>query len=227
MVAKLFLPHIVYNYTVNQSLKEHYHTRYRRKYEVIRNVPSQSKEPNLKTNKKKLCYLGVVNKGRGLELAIAVMKRLPDYSLTIIGNGDLYDELRHQALGLSNVEFLGYIEPDKIGAILHDCSIGLNMLQTGSLNYVLSLANKFFDYMHAGLPSINMAYPEYENILKKHPTGVMVKEYTAEALLSILSKLEDETEFQNLVYNCSKYKEIYTWETEQQKLVAFYHNIFA
>ncbi len=227
IAAKLFLPHIKYNYTVNHSLREHYYTRYRRAYAVIRNVPSKSKNlETSKSNQKKLCYLGVVNKGRGLELAIEVMRKLPDYSLTIIGEGDLYEELKKEAIDLPNVEFLGYVEPDKIGSILNTCSIGLNMLQAESLNYVLSLANKFFDYMHAGLPSINMSYPEYENILKKHPTGLMVSNYTAESLSSALSKLEDTTKFQSLVDNCMKYKEHYSWENEQQKLVAFYHNIF-
>ena len=32
------------------------------------------------------------------------------------------------------------------------------------LNQYLALPNKFFDYMHAGLPQIAMNYPEYQKI---------------------------------------------------------------
>jgi len=222
MIAKICLPNIKHNYTVNNSLQNHYSEKYFTSYSVIRNVPNLSKGSSVKSNNKKLVYLGVLNKGRGLEIAIEAMKKLPEYSLTLVGEGDLSEQLKLQAKNLNNVEFLGYTDPAKLNSILQDCSIGLNMLMAQSLNYKLSLANKFFDYMHAGIPSINMAYPEYASVLKLHETGVMVQEYTVEALLKAVSILEKNSVYQQLSENALQYKELYSWESEQKKLISFY-----
>jgi len=225
LVARFFLPHVKHNYTVNASLAKHY-ARYNRAYKVIRNVPVSSSSNASKENTKQLVYLGVLNKGRGIELAIDAMKELPAYHLTLIGEGDISDQLKRQASGQKNITFLGYISPGELPSILDKASIGLNMLQAESLNYELSLANKFFDYMHAGLPSINMSFPEYKHILTEHKTGLMVDSYTATSLISAVRALEDAYTYQELHTNCYKYKAYYSWEKEQKKLLDIYSTAF-
>ena len=135
-------------------------------------------------------YLGVLNKGRGIEIAIEALKELPEYNLILVGEGDNSQELRESAKGYKNIQFLGYRRPDELSAILNQASIGLNILQAESLNYKLSLANKFFDYMHAGLPSINMAYPEYKHIINQHQVGLMINNYHKNDLISAIRALD-------------------------------------
>ena len=99
-----------------------------------------------------ITYQGALNEGRGLEHAIAAMQRIPDFTLRLIGEGDLSQQLRGQARDLqlaSRVEFVGFILPENLRDMTSDAMVGLNLLDERSKSYYFSLANKFFDYMHA------------------------------------------------------------------------------
>ena len=195
-LSKSLFQRIKHKYTVNEALQSLFKKEFNTHFGIIRNVPKTiESEQRPQMEYKRLVYLGVLNKGRGIEIALNALKDLPDYTLTLLGKGDLYDELLTLAKALKvedRVEFLGYVAPDNINTHLSTASIGLNMLTAESLNYKLSLANKFFDYMHVGLPSINMNYPEYSNIMAQiHECGLLVDEYTSEALVKAVKRLED------------------------------------
>ena len=225
-VANFFLPKIRYNYTVNTSLSQHYASNYGTKYEVIRNItPKPDLELKPKEFNKVIAYLGVLNKGRGVEIAIDAMKERSDYTLLLLGEGDYSNELRKQAEGMANVKFKGLVPPSQIFQMLAKADIGLNILSADSLNYKLSLANKFFDYLYASLPSINMAYPEYNQILTNHPIGIMIESYTTEALIEGLDKISNPTFYSELKANCKRYRENYSWKNEEEKLLTLYNRL--
>ncbi len=228
-VARWCIPHTTLCYTVNNSLKAHYEKHYNKEFHVIRNVPDGTGladvDTSVRENNKILVYLGAVNKGRGIDVAIEAMQALTDYTLIVIGDGDEHTEMQQlsRSLGVAHrIEFKGYTKPNEIFPILKECSIGLNILVAESENYRLSLANKFFDYMHAGLPSINMKYPEYESILTEHQVGLMIEKYRVEDLIKAVKKLENGVLFTRLAENCNIYKEAYTWSREKLNLVSLY-----
>jgi glycosyltransferase involved in cell wall biosynthesis len=226
-VARWCIPHTDRRYTVNNSLKIHHQEHYNREFQIIRNVPNDvGTHDKTRTNNKVMVYLGVVNKGRGVEIAIRSLSSLTDHNLVVIGEGDEYEEVRTlaQSLDVSDrVDFRGYTNPDEIFDILDKCSIGLNMLVAESENYRLSLANKFFDYMHAGLPSVNMRYPEYESILSEHQVGLMIENYQVVDFIRAIEKLENNDLYQKLSMNCNAYKNLYTWDRESKILISLYH----
>jgi len=228
-VARWCIPKTDLCYTVNNSLKKHYEKHYSTSFSVIRNVPDVSTQKAVAiSNNKTMAYLGAVNKGRGVEIAIQSLQQLIDYKLVIIGEGDEYNQMIALADSLNisdRVDFRGYTSPDKIFSILSECSIGLNVLVAESENYRLSLANKFFDYMHAGLPSVNMRYPEYESILEEHEVGVMIDEYEVDGLVKALIRLEDAGLFEELAGNTIKYRGFYTWGREKVGLVGVYESL--
>jgi glycosyltransferase involved in cell wall biosynthesis len=225
-VARWCIPYTDLRITVNNSLKEHYEKQYDRNFHVIRNVPDVSlRDIDTKVNNKVMVYLGAVNTGRGVELAIRSLQTLIEHRLVIIGDGDEYDQMRDLAVALNvihRVDFRGYTTPDKIFSILQECSIGLNVLVAESDNYRLSLANKFFDYMHAGLPSVNMRYPEYENIINDHHVGIMIRDYNVDDLVTAVRMLDNIDLYNQLADNCSKFKHLYTWNREKEVLVGLY-----
>ena len=226
--ARHYLPALKLSYTVNSSLKDHYEAKYKTSYEVIRNIGLITQQARDEyANNKTLVYLGVLNIGRGIEIAIEAVRRRPDYTLLLIGEGDESQALRAQAAGLANVKFWGYAQPSEINGLLREAAIGINMLKAESLNYKLSLANKFFDYMHVGLPSINMDYPEYASIIKKNKVGLLVKEYSVEGLLQALTTLENEGLYLELTQNAIAAREEYNWDIEKKKLLRFYNEVSA
>ena len=99
------------------------------------------------------------------------------------------------------------------------------MLESSSENYRLSLANKFFDYLHAEIPSINMDFPEYKSIINNHEVGVCVKDYNVQELVNAVRKLQNNPYYENLTANCKKYKNLYSWNSEKEKLIKIYNSI--
>lgn len=79
--------------------------------------------------------------------------------------------------------------------------------------------------MHAGLPSVNMRYPEYESILEEHEVGVMIDEYEVDGLVKALIRLEDAGLFEELAGNTIKYRGFYTWGREKVGLVGVYESL--
>jgi len=230
-VARVFIRRSDLNYTVNNSLKKHYEQAYGQPFHVIMNVPQKSSDIELDKNRhdlKTLVYLGVINKGRGIDIAIQSLKQLSDYKLIIIGEGDESEAMRELCKKYrveDRVEFTSFVAPENIPTVLKKGSIGINLLVAESENYRLSLANKFFDYMHNHLPSINMRYPEYENILSQNKVGLMVDDYSVQDLFEAVRWLDDLGLYYELVDNCKLYKERYTWESEKEELVRLYGGI--
>ena len=70
-----------------------------------------------------------------------------------------------------------------------------------------------------------MAYPEYQHIIGLHPIGIMIKQYTKEALIKGIRQLEDVDTYTTLSKNALLAKSDYTWEQEQEKLINIYDAI--
>lgn len=224
-IANICLPNIQNNITVGSELGEIFTERYQQKYHIVRNItPSINVEIKQKPESKKMAYLGVVNKGRGVELAIESLVQLTDKSLKIIGDGDLLNEMKDLAKNLSvddRVEFVGYVLPSQIQNEIQDCYLAVNMLLSVSKSYYYSLANKFFDYIHLGLPSINMEYPEYQSLNKSYKTGILVKTYDLPSFIEAVQKLNDQSVYEECLVGIKAAKKSLNWESEQEILLKF------
>ena len=192
--------------TVGPELAKELERVYQKPFACVRNVSDENSqgsaelfEPNC------LIYQGALNKGRQLELLIDAMRELPEYRCLIVGEGDLSSALRLRAEGLGNVEFAGLMSPAELKKISPKCFAGYNLLDAkGSLSYYYSLSNKYFDYMHASVPSISSALPEYMKLNETWKCGVCIED-TKEALVNLLrfwknnpleyAKLKENTKF--------------------------------
>ena len=150
--------------------------------------------------------------------------------LKLAGDGDIKPELINLVKDLkleAKVEFLGKIEPKNLKEITRNSFIGINLLENLSLNYYYSLANKFFDYIQAQKPSLNMNFPEYATIIKEHPVGLLLDDLAPEMIVSSIQNLIDHPNlYDKLQDNCLKAREVFVWEKEALKLTAFYEQVF-
>ncbi len=224
-IANFCLPNIKYNITVGPKLGEIFTERYNQNYTIIRNVPILNRELILNhSDGVTMVYLGMVNEGRGLEIALNVLQVLKQKYLKIIGGGDSLEEMKKLALELGveeRVEFCGFLAPEQIKAELSNCWIALNMLKPISKSYFYSLANKFFDYIHALLPSVNMAFPEYEVVNKNYNTGQLIENYDANSLIEAVKALENSNDYNKCIEQLKQARLEYNWEVEAQVLIDF------
>ncbi len=232
-IGRQTIPKYTYCYTVCDSLKEVFRAKYQVDFEVIRNVPFRSLETASNPAKAApftLLYQGVLNDGRGLEELMHALTKVDQLQLKIAGEGDLSDKLRALCKELKledKVEFLGYLSPEALKKETLEADIGINLLQNKGLNYYYSLANKFFDYIQALKPSINMNFPEYAHINQQHEVSVLVDNLKPESLILALNKLsQNPVLYQKLQKNCVKARKIYVWEKESEKLLNFYAAVF-
>ena len=227
-IGAAFIPRIKHNYTVNHSIAQIYSQRYKVDFDVIMNVPFRVEILDESPRKNIILYLGVLNKGRGIETLIDAMKDLKDYQLWLLGEGDLLDEL--QRLVMSNgleksVIFKGWVKPNEIPVYLSQAKFAANLLDDVSESYRLSLANKFFDYIHAGIPSINMSFPEYESIIDKYQVGTNIASLDSSSFVEAVREMEKEPQYHKMQKACREAAAHYNWQIESKKLIAIYDSI--
>jgi glycosyltransferase involved in cell wall biosynthesis len=224
-LASRTIPRANYALTVSESLAEILQARYQRPFLTIRNVPLL-KTVNQESVKKAfppiILYQGVLNAGRGIETAILAMHQLPDLELWVAGEGDLSETLRAQVRQEkleSRVRFLGKLEPEALAQLTPCAFVGINLLDGNSKSYYYSLANKTFDYVQAGVPSIHLNFPEYRRLNAQWECFVLLPELSAQALAgAIRHLLEDPVNYQRLCRNCAEAAKEWNWEKEKKAL---------
>ena len=228
-VASIFIPKADAAYTVGQGLADIFTKRYKKAFDTVRNVPDLIEStPAPIEDRKFILYQGALNVGRGLEELIQAMHHI-DMPLKIAGEGDLSTQLREQVKreGLENkIEFLGFVKPADLPALTKGAFVGYNLLQNMGLSYYYSLANKSFDYIHAGVPTLNMDFPEYVAINQQYEVSILMKELKPEAIVEAVNSLIQQPEkYRRLSDNCLLAKKEFNWQKEQQKLLNLYRGL--
>lgn len=230
-VARLTIPRATAAYTVCQSLAGVFAKKYGREFSVIRNVPLRQAEmiDLAKKTPKILLYQGMLNAGRGLEQAIQAMQHLEGLELWLAGEGDCYAALHQLCHDLqldSKIRFLGFVRPDALKALTLQATIGLNLLENSGLSYYYSLANKAFDYIQAGLPSLHMNFPEYRAINQEQEVFLLLDELTPRGIADAVNRLiADRDLYQRLHENCRQARKDYCWEVEKIRLLGIYEGL--
>lgn len=223
------VPHFKNGYTVNALIAEEFLKMYGSRYEVIRSIALY--EPTVAEIEKEkiILYQGAVNEGRSFETLIPAM-RWVEAPLFICGDGNFMEQARQLAVEYNvteKVHFQGMITPAKLGSYTNKAYIGLTIFEKDAHSNYYSLANRFFDYIHAGTPQLCVDYPVYREINNLHNIAVLIDDLSpANIAKEINVILNDPEKWQQLHINCLNAAKILNWQTEEKKLLAFYKNIF-
>jgi glycosyltransferase involved in cell wall biosynthesis len=228
-VEKKFIPKFNLGYTVSTSIINEFNRRYGVQYELIRNLPLKYNQPVTPGNREKfLIYQGAVNEGRGLEWLIPAMQKV-NAPLRIYGNGNFVSQVKDliYKYGVADkVTMMGTLDPAALREISTRAYAGINLVEHIGLNQIYSLANKFFDYILAGLPQLTMDLPEYRAINDQYAVAVLIPELEIDIIADALNKLlVNAVLYEDLSNNCIRAAEVFNWEQEEQRLKIFYHKI--
>jgi glycosyltransferase involved in cell wall biosynthesis len=228
-IEKFAVPKFQYGYTVSEGISVAFKNEYNRNYGVIRNMPVLKALNTEPSEEKVLLYQGYVNEGRGFEYLIPAMKTVP-YRLVICGDGNFMSQLKQLIKEYEvedKVELKGMLPPDQLWMESQKATLGIALAEKEGLNQFMALPNKFFDYMHAGLPQLAMNYPEYQKINQQHKIAVLIDDLSMEAIAKTINETMANTSLlEELKQNCLKARDEYNWNKEEQKLLAFYKTIF-
>lgn len=240
-VERTYVPKFDLIYTVSPSLAKLFTQHYKRQVNVIMNVPPLKGEVQearaegrvsdiqLPTSDIFILYQGALNEGRGLEHLIEAMQYI-NCKLKLAGEGDLSDELRTIVKRLKledKVEFLGYVKPGALRAITADAFIGINLLENKGLSYYYSLSNKFFDYIHAGVPQVCIGFPEYSALNEKYNVALLTQNCNVQEIKAAIERLLTNSDlYGTLQKKCEVCSRELNWQAEEKKLGALYEQLF-
>jgi glycosyltransferase involved in cell wall biosynthesis len=228
-IERFAIPRVDAAYTVSKGYANLFDEEYQVDFGIVRNATILREQPkNCDKSIPYILYQGAVNYGRGLEELIEAMKTV-DCQLYICGDGDILPQLKEQVinLNLSNkVKFMGFVEPEKLREYTCGATIGLTLFAKAGLSHWHSLANRFFDYMHAGVPQIAMTYPEYMEFNKKDEIAVLIDNIEPENISTSLNKLLVDKDLCNkLSENALKAREHANWQAQEKVLIGIYNNL--
>lgn len=217
-------------YTVNQHLADLYYQKYQVEYQVIRNISFSYSLKNIDNEQinKFVLYQGAVNLGRCFEQLIPAMKII-DIPLVIAGEGNFLEETKDMVRRYdvaNKVQFKGRLAPLELRELTQRAYIGLTLFEAKGANQYYSLANRFFDYMMAGIPQVCVNYPEYAQINDQYQFAYLIPDTKPETIAQAINNLlTDAVLYQQLRSNCLNAREILNWQNEEHKLLNFYSKL--
>jgi len=227
-IAKYTIPKTDTCITVGYALAEIFEKKYHKKFNVILNTPKLEEPITLNSDSipRYILYQGALNKGRGIENMILAMHSI-DIEFHIVGEGDLSQYLRElvEKEQLQNkVKFLGFMEPKELKTYSSNAYLGLNVSENLGLSYFYSLNNKFFDYIHAELPSLINPFPEYKNLLELYKVGLECPSSPDDLAAKTLLLLNNKELYNELKNNCKLAKQEWNWQNQEQNILTIYES---
>ena len=228
-IEKTFTPKVDLVYTTTQSITETFEKEYHRAVYTIRNLPIlEDIAPAQPPSARYLLYQGAMNEGRGLEHLIEAMQDI-NGELWLAGDGDITDQLKTMTKQLAlehKVRFLGALKPAELRRVTTQAYIGLNLLEAKGLSYYYSLANKFSDYIHASIPQVCVAFPEYKRINDQYNIALLVENLEQNTIKEAITRLlNDEKKYAELKENCLVCRRDLNWQNEEKKLISLYEQL--
>lgn len=228
-IEKICVPKFKCGYTVNQPIADEFRSMYDVDYGVIRNVPFLKPFDNTITKENFIIYQGSVNEGRSFETLIPAMQWV-DMPLVICGDGNFMAQLKIliEKYGVAGkVVLKGLVTPSELRLLTQKARIGITLFENNGRSNYLSLANRFFDYIHAGTPQLCVDYPAYSEINNLMQIAVVTKDLSPENIAQQLNSLiSNKTLYTQLRNNCFELRQQINWDKEKQSLILFYKKIF-
>jgi glycosyltransferase involved in cell wall biosynthesis len=240
------LPHCLLATTVNEFIADEMAKRYGvHAPEVLYNAPRKPtgfdpsnrhpylrKRLGLPPETRIVLYQGWMAEGRGLEELIEGAAHLREQNavLVLMGYGDYKPQLQELTSrhGLDDVVcFLDPVPQSDLVAYCASATVGVIPYRPVDLNNYYSSPNKLFDFIQAQTPILANDLPFLRKVVAGRDIGMAAEMTTAEsvgeAMVAILSRLDDAETAGRWARNLREAAELYNWEHEAEKLVGWFH----
>ncbi len=231
-IERYAVPQFKHGYTVCKPIADEFKQMYGVDYKFVRNVPfAKSYGLNVTGYEQPstfFLYQGAVNEGRSFETLIPAMKHVP-VPLHIYGDGNFLQQteqlIREQQLQ-NKVLLKGKRTPQELKTITAQAYAGITLFENNGRSNYLSLANRFFDYIQAGIPQLCVDYPAYRSINEEYEIAWLIADTSEEAIAAGLNLLlTDAVLYERLRTNCRRAAEALNWQQEEKILISFYKHI--
>lgn len=229
-LAERYVARAAARYTVGEHIAREHATRYGCAFGVVRNYPEARPSrghAGERAGRFTVIYQGALNAGRGLEQLIEAVAQRDDFDVWIVGTGDLDGELRSRVplSARSRVTFWGERTPAELAAVTRRAHLGYALMEDRGLNYRLSLSNKSVDYVHAGLPSLQMDWPEYRRIHEAYGCYLLVQTLSVGSLLQAIESARAAHRYEFMEVGCRAAAADLTWASQAPELLRIWRSV--
>lgn len=178
--------------------------------------PKEGKRKPREKDKIILTYIGNIYRGRDIDILIEgfnlARKDIGNLKLIIVGKGDF------QSPDPENIEYLGFIEHERIPDILSKADIALAIYKREFIKDGSPL--KVFEYMSMAKPSIVTGGGQLDTILRDNKAGLIYEPESAQSLASaIITLAKDKNLRREMGRNARKaILENYTYKKNVEKV---------
>ena len=111
-------------------------------------------------------YQGLFRRGRGLETLVEGVRAVGGVRLVLVGEGVLEDELRASGKDLGDRLVLHpFVPPDRLADLTPGADLGACLIEPVTESLRLSMPNKLFEYLSAGVPVLASPLPEIRAVV--------------------------------------------------------------
>ena len=172
-------------------------------------------------------HQGAVLGRRGCLTLVRALAQVPAAHLAFLGPCEpeferrLWDEAG--ATGVADrVHVLPAVPLHELLAHTCDADVGVSLFEPSSENYRLTLPNKVFEYVAAGVPVVGSAVPEVERVVREHAIGWTVDPYDTGAVAAALREALQRREDAALRERLRAADAAFSWAEESGALVGLY-----
>ncbi|MEN9640799.1 MAG: hypothetical protein RLZZ262_2668 [Bacteroidota bacterium] len=233
-VERFIFPKLPFAITVNESIAKIYHELYGVTMHVVRNVPPLREHQETSKDRAQLglpdnativlLQGSYIDPDRGGMELIEAFQYLPQVVLVVIGSGRDYSNMvnRSKELKLSNVIFKGRMPYHDLMQYTAVADIGVSLDKPLHLNYTLSLPNKLFDYIHAGIPVLVSDLPELRRIVDSYQVGMCVAQVEPKMIAETIQAMTSKEKQNFWRSNTQRAKIELNWQVESLVLARIY-----
>ena len=234
-IERRLFPRVKAVITVNESIAEAYRDRYPKavcgKPLVVRNMPRKSMELRNVDERNWREELGIpvdalflilqgafLDQDRGVVQAVEALRIQPDWFLVVVGAGAEWDWANCQVEGLGGrLICLPKMPFETLRSLTAAADVGLSLDRGIHGNYWMSLPNKLFDYIHAGIPVVASPMPEVARIVREHEVGVIAEELDAVGIAAAVKKVQQQG-MDDWRVRCQSASDVLNWEAEESQI---------
>ena len=197
LIEKYCIPKLEKMLTVNDSIARHYVSRYGVQVDVLRNMPVLKPIPEV-LPRVAFIEFGIpidlpililqgafMDRDRGTSDAVDALEVMTGVRLVLVGAGIEFEE---SIVRMNDPKWKGRLHCiprlpyEKLRKLTASADVGLSLDKGLHTNYLLSLPNKLFDFIHVGLPIVASPMVEVARVVSLNGVGVVLSEVTSDSI---------------------------------------------